>query len=135
MNKKELAARLHEKGYNCAQAVACAFAEEVGVSSDLIFKAAEGFGGGMGSGDGVCGAVSAVLLLAGLKNSGGEANPVTKKETYRISAEAMAKFKEKNGSCICKEIKGMGTGVMLRSCGGCIDDCIDIASELLFGGK
>ena len=32
MTKKELALEYHKKGYNCAQAVACAFCEELGVS-------------------------------------------------------------------------------------------------------
>lgn len=135
MTKKELAASLHAKGYNCAQAVACAFAEEAGVSDELLFKASEGFGGGMGTGDGVCGAVSALILLAGLKNSGGKENPVTKRETYKISAELIRKFEEKNGSYICNQLKGAGTGKVLRSCGGCIDDCVELAEKLFREGK
>lgn len=132
MTKKELAANLHAKGYNCAQSVACAFAEEVGVPSDLLFKAAEGFGAGMGTGEGICGAVSALILLAGLKESGGEKNPVTKRDTYKLSAGIIREFENKNGSSICAELKGSGTGNVLRSCGGCIDDCVEIA-ERIFG--
>lgn len=36
-------------GYNCAQAVACAFAEEAGVDKATVFRIAEGFGSGMGT--------------------------------------------------------------------------------------
>ena len=39
---------LHKKGYNCAQAVACAYCDLVGVDEDTMFKMAEGFGAGMG---------------------------------------------------------------------------------------
>ena len=31
MTRKEKAIELHDKGFNCAQAVACAFAEETGI--------------------------------------------------------------------------------------------------------
>ena len=48
MTKKELALEYHKKGYNCAQAVACAFCEELGVSETEMYKIAEGFGLGMG---------------------------------------------------------------------------------------
>ena len=48
MDKKELAIAYHDKKFNCCQAVACAFAREVGVSEEVLFKAGEGFGLGMG---------------------------------------------------------------------------------------
>ena len=47
MTKKEKAALLHAKGYNCAQSVACAFCEELGLDEQLIFKLNEGFGAGL----------------------------------------------------------------------------------------
>ena len=40
MTKKELALEYHKKGYNCAQAVACAFCEELGVSETEMYKIA-----------------------------------------------------------------------------------------------
>ena len=42
MDKKELAIAYHDKKFNCCQAVACAFAGEVGVSEEVLFKAGEG---------------------------------------------------------------------------------------------
>ena len=39
MNTKvEKALELHDKGYNCAQAVACSFCEEFGVDQETMFK-------------------------------------------------------------------------------------------------
>ena len=69
MTKKEKAIELHDKGFNCAQAVACAFAEEIGVPEEVLFSACEGFGLGMGGMEATCGAVSGAIMLAGLKNS------------------------------------------------------------------
>ena len=61
MDKKELAIAKHDIKFNCAQAVACAFAEEVGVDEKVLFTAAEGFGLGMGGTEGTCGALSGAI--------------------------------------------------------------------------
>ena len=55
--KAEYAISLHDKGYNCAQAVACTFCKEFGVDEQEMFKIAEGFGLGMGMME-MCGALS-----------------------------------------------------------------------------
>lgn len=44
--RAEKAVALMQKGYNCAQAVACAFAEEADTDEKTIFRVAEGFGSG-----------------------------------------------------------------------------------------
>ena len=69
MTKQEKAIELHDKGCNCAQAVACAFAEEIGVPEETLFAAAEGFGLGMGGMAATCGAVSGAVMLAGFNLS------------------------------------------------------------------
>ena len=38
----------HDKGYNCAQAVACTYCDLVGMDEETMFKLTEGFGAGMG---------------------------------------------------------------------------------------
>ena len=62
MTKKELALEYHKKGYNCTQAVACAFCGEFGVSEEEMYKIAEGFGLGMGMMD-TCGALTNVSWM------------------------------------------------------------------------
>ena len=69
MTKQEKAIELHDRGCNCAQAVACAFAEEIGVPEETLFAAAEGFGLGMGGMEATCGSVFCAVMLAGFKNS------------------------------------------------------------------
>lgn len=96
MTKQEKAIELHDRGCNCAQAVACAFAEEIGVSEETLFAAAEGFGLGMGGMEGTCGAVSGAVMLAGFKNSCADPkNPKTKAATYQLTREITRQFAEK----------------------------------------
>lgn len=132
MDKKELAIALHDKKFNCCQAVACAFAEEIGIDEAILFKIAEGFGLGMGCMEGTCGALSGAIMLAGLKNSDGNIDaPTTKADTYKLSKELLQKFVEKTGSSVCKELKGMETGKVLCTCPDCIKIGVEVAQEVL----
>ena len=126
------AADLHKKGYNCAQAVACAYCDLFGAEEKEVFRLMEGFGLGMGDMKCTCGAVSGMVALAGLKNSDADLDaPKTKGSTYKQAKELTAKFREMNGSVICAELKGVETGEMLRSCPGCIEDACKIVEEYL----
>lgn len=132
MTKKELALSLHDKKYNCCQAVACAFADEVGVPMETLFKAGEGFGLGMGCMECTCGALSGAVMLAGFQSSDGNLDaPATKAKTYQLSKELVNRFIAKNGSMICKELKGVENGKALRSCSGCIEDGVELVQEVL----
>lgn len=132
MTKKELAIANHDKKYNCAQAVACAFSEEIGVDEATLFKACEGFGLGMGCMECTCGALSGAITLAGFKNSDGNiSNPGTKADTYRLAKKLVESFKSKTGSTICKELKGIETGKVLHSCPECIMDGVETVQEIL----
>lgn len=130
MTRKEMAVEKHKQGYNCAQAVLCTFADKTNLSEDELFRLSEAFGGGMGGTQGVCGAVSAMVFLAGLeKSSGIDSLPQTNKmESYTLGRELMEAFEGKNRSIICSRLKGEG----LRSCDGCIEDAVEIIEENLF---
>ena len=132
MTKKELAIALHDKGYNCCQAVVCAFKEELGIDEETLFKAGEAFGFGMGSSHGTCGAVSGAVMAAGFKNSTANFDgPKSKADTYKLSKQILDTFEKKNGSLVCADLKGIETGVVLRSCPGCIEDAVEIVQEVL----
>lgn len=132
MNKKELAIANHDKGYNCCQAVACAFANELGVPESTLFKAGEGFGLGMGCMECTCGAVSGAVMVAGFKNSTANLEgEKSKGATYQLSKEIVQKFEDKNGALLCKDLKGIESGKVLRSCSGCIEDATALAEEVL----
>ena len=134
MTRKEKAIELHDKGFNCAQAVACAFAEEMEIDESIIFKMMEGHGLGMGCMEGTCGAVTAACVIAGAKNSTVEmGGPGSKGATYKISKEIVRRFKEESGSVICKELKGVETGTPAKACPDCVKDAARILEEVVFG--
>ena len=100
-----LAADLFLEGYNCAQAVAVAFCDLTGMDQKAAAKLAAPFGGGMGRMREVCGAVSGMFMvlgqLYGYDNSDDDAH---KKELYKQVQQLAEKFREENGSIICREI-------------------------------
>ena len=100
-----LAADLFLEGYNCAQAVAVAFCDLTGMDKKEAAKLAAPFGGGMGRMREVCGAVSGMFMvlgqLYGYDNSDDDAH---KKELYKQVQQLAEKFREENGSIICREI-------------------------------
>lgn len=127
----EKAVENHKKGYNCAQAVACAFCEKTGKDEKEVFEIMEAFGFGMGT-MGTCGAVSAMAAVVGMTESDGALeDPKTKKASYKAMKELTNKFIEKNKSVICSELKGVETKQVLRSCDGCVQDAAEILEEYL----
>ena len=99
MTKMELASQLHSNNYNCAQSVACVFADEVNIPKEVLFKATEGFGAGVGTMEGICGALSGAVMIAGLKNSTANLEkPDSKASTMKISKQLITNFKDRVGS-------------------------------------
>ncbi|WP_368133095.1 C-GCAxxG-C-C family protein [Collinsella bouchesdurhonensis] len=129
---KAQAAAYHKQGFNCAQAVACSLAPALGFDTDTAFRILEGFGAGMGGMTETCGALSGAVAILGLLNSEGMENPTTKRHSYKLSREAAARFKDKNTTTICRELKGVGSDAgPIRSCPGCIDDAVEIAIQII----
>lgn len=129
----EKALEYHRKGFNCAQAVVCAYCDLVGLDFQTAFKVSEGFGLGMGKLGQTCGAVSGMFFLASMKNSDGNVEaPTTKRATYALVNELGQAFKEKNTSICCDDLLGGEGKPKLRSCPGCIEDAARIAEEKLF---
>ena len=52
-------------------------------------------------------------------------------EDEALLKEIEIKFKDKNTSVICKDLKGITTGNVLRSCRGCVEDAAEILEEVL----
>ena len=105
MERGEKAAQLFLQGYNCAQAVAVAFSDLTGLSPQLSAKMASSFGGGMGRMREVCGAVSGMLMVTSLLY--GYDRPEDeqgKKALYKLVQTLAGKFREQNGSIICREL-------------------------------
>lgn len=105
MNHAEYAVELFVSGYNCAQAVAVAFCDVTGMDRELTARLSSSFGGGMGRMREVCGAVSGMLMVAGILY-GYDTNDddVQKKAHYTLVQELAGQFREQAGSIICREI-------------------------------
>ena len=130
--KTDKAAQNHQKGYNCAQAVACAFAEEMEIDESIIFKMMEGHGLGMGCMEGTCGAITgAVAVIGAIKAVETSRNQFLKQQPINLTGELVKRFQEKNQATKCKDLKGIETGKVLRSCPGCIEDATAILEEIL----
>mgnify|MGYP002579084925 CR=1 FL=1 len=107
-SEKEKQSREYFKnGYNCAQSVLFVFCEECGLDRVSALKLSSSFGGGMGRLREVCGAVSAMFMVAGLKYGYFENNNDEKKtEHYKLIQDLAEKFRKENGSIICRELLG-----------------------------
>ncbi|MGN0018881.1 MAG: C-GCAxxG-C-C family protein [Candidatus Gastranaerophilaceae bacterium] len=102
--KADKAKELFKSGYNCSQAVLGVFCEELGLDFDTAMKISSSFGGGMGRMREVCGTVSGMFMAAGLAYSSSDSSAQNKTEQYKIVQELAKRFKDRNGSIICREL-------------------------------
>lgn len=107
---RERAMDLFKQGYNCSQSVFGAFCEECDMDFETALKLSSSFGGGMGRLREVCGAVSGMFMVAGMKYGYSDPKDIqSKAEHYKRIQELAEKFKEKNGSIVCRELLGLST--------------------------
>jgi C_GCAxxG_C_C family probable redox protein len=142
MNRNETARNYHERGYGCAQAVLASFASDFGLDEEHALKISTGFGSGMGRMCHVCGALTGGFMVIGLKygkyHTEGTRYGSETETTYKLVAELAEKFKERNGSMLCRELIGydlsdpeqraevVKLGLFKSSCGKFIQDAVDI---------
>ena len=105
MNHVERAVDLFVEGYNCAQAVAAAFGDLTGLDEKTAAKMASCFGGGMGRMREVCGAVSGMLMVAGILYGYDDPKATTEKRELYAQVQAMAgQFRQELGSIVCRDL-------------------------------
>ena len=105
MNHVERAVELFVEGYNCAQAVAAAFGDLTGLDEKTAARMASCFGGGMGRMREVCGAVSGMLLVAGMLYGYDDPKATKEKRELYTQVQAMAgQFREELGSIVCRDL-------------------------------
>ena len=105
MERTELAATLHSQGYSCTQAVACAFADVVGLPTEQLAALCSCFGGGFKAKE-ICGVISGAAVVLGLRFPHSAAGDLEAKE---LAAEKMKEFHrrflERFPSLRCADIK------------------------------
>lgn len=95
-------------GYNCAQAVAMAFDDIMGMDTTTIARIAAPFGGGMGRMREVCGTVSGMSLIAGaISPSTDPKNMEERKANYALVQHFAEQFRHENGDIVCRRLLGL----------------------------
>lgn len=144
MTHKEKAEQLLHQQYHCSQALFGAFAGDVGLDLKTAFKISTCFGGGMRQG-GVCGCISASLLVLGMTMGFYDAQD-REMEMYgnKKTEEFIRLFKERMGGCTqCRDILGKDIskpeemaeirkeGLIVQKCPRAINASIEILEEIL----
>lgn len=107
----ERAEALFYRGYNCAQAVFGAFAQDMGMDMDAAMRLASSMGGGIGRLREVCGAFSAICLVAGvLWGYDDPDDPEAKPRHYALIQQLAERFRERNGALLCRDLLGEEKG-------------------------
>ncbi|TAL36726.1 MAG: C_GCAxxG_C_C family protein [Spirochaetes bacterium] len=107
MTRTEKALAMFKNGSACSQAILAAFGPGLGLGEALAHRLATGLGAGLGRKQYVCGAISAGVLVLGLKY--GNERPeegVIKEEAYTITREFIDALECELGSSSCRELLG-----------------------------
>jgi C_GCAxxG_C_C family probable redox protein len=144
MDKSEQAIATFNQGYNCSQSVLSAFSLEYGLDHLMAFKIGSAFGGGMGRQGATCGAVTGAFMVMGLKYGMTFAEDRKSIEkTYELVNEFTAKFKERHGSVICRDLLGCDIsnrenllqarkqGLFQNLCPAYVKTAVEILEEIL----
>lgn len=143
MSKTDRALSLFSNNFNCSQAVFTAFAPDFGIDEKLALMLATSFGGGARNGE-ICGAVSGALMVLGLKYGHFDAlDNEQKSRAYRIAVEFTKRFKDKNGSVVCRDLLGYDLtkleemacikeqGLFKSVCPEMVQSAVEILEEIL----
>lgn len=116
---------LKHSGYNCCQAVLCAYASGLELSAEALKRVGAAFGVGMSCMEATCGALCAAEMILGLKTY--QDRPILK------SAKALhAAFVSACGASVCKDLKGIETGMVLCECDDCVRRAVEIIERKIF---
>lgn len=122
----DMARSLRAAGHNCSQCVVGAFPDITGEQArGMAIAMATGLGGGVGGTGQVCGALSGVALLQGLRpqvSSGG------KGAVYRATSAINDEFNRQAGSTTCATLKSPGAPI---SCNALIELAVTLLHNQL----
>jgi C_GCAxxG_C_C family probable redox protein len=108
MNKIENTLSLFNRGFNCAQALLATYGIEFGIQTEIAYRIAAPFGGGIGRMGDICGAVTGAFMIIGLKYGNTSPNQEDKTAMYNMVEQFVNRFKEHNQahSIMCRELLG-----------------------------
>ena len=105
MDHSTKARDLFLSGCSCSQAVFGAFADEFGIDQQTAFRLASSFGGGMGGMRETCGAVTGMLMAAGMKWGYSEVGDLAIKTAHYARVRSLIEaFKAEHSTIVCREL-------------------------------
>lgn len=129
-SRAEKARELYREGYNCAQAVALAFADLTGTDVETVKLASAPFGGGMGRLGEVCGAVSGMLMTLSFVRRRDTLDAREKAALYNEERVIAERFRTRAGSILCRDLLMMRAGK--KEGGGlACPDIVALAAEII----
>ena len=111
---------------NCAQAVACTYCDLAGIAPEQMALMTAAYGTGLGNTEGTCGAIiGAGAVIGALKGS-------NRIEAMTAMRRLMNEFATRNsGATRCRDLKGIGTGNVIRECHDCVADAAEILESII----
>ncbi len=109
MQAEEKALHYFHQGFNCAQSVFAAFADQVGLSEEAALRFSSAFGAGLGRMRGTCGAFSGLCMVAGFCKGNLSGAPEEKEIIFALTRELAADFKNEFGTLTCRELLHLDT--------------------------
>jgi C_GCAxxG_C_C family probable redox protein len=124
--------------------VLASFAPEFGLDRDTALKAACGIGAGFARLGETCGAVAGAMMVIGLRY--GHARPedaAKKEETYEVVRQFIARFVERHGTIVCRELIGceittaaglagaQEKGIFRNICTGYLRDAVELLETMV----
>lgn len=113
------------------------FSERFGLERQHALRLASGFGGGIGCGGDICGAVSGAIMALGLKYGIAEPAKAAKAEMYRLTRVLEDAFRRRAGSIFCRDLLGFDLSTpegqeKMKAPGSfdCCNDYVRIAAEI-----
>jgi C_GCAxxG_C_C family probable redox protein len=107
MDHKETAVQYFQSGFNCAQSVFAAYADELGLQKDHALKISTGFGGGMARLQKTCGAVTGSFMVLGLKyGKDSDGDDSARDKTYKLVRIFADRFTAQHGTLECSKLMG-----------------------------
>lgn len=142
---QEKAIDYFHQGYNCAQSVFAAFAEELGLSEAAALRLPSAFGAGLGRMRGTCGAFSGLAFIAGFKHGNLSPDPADKERIFALTRKLADEFRTEFGSLQCRELLHLPPDAeegarpsdrtaayyAARPCERCVAFCAAKAAEIL----
>ena len=137
MNEAELV-RLEDKAiehlrgiYHCSEAVLKVLADHYHVDADLLLRASNPFGGGIGDSDSLCGAVTGAIMIIGALLTPEEREPPAW-PSGNVAKLFMERYNKVIGATNCPDIRhGLHWKEAQHYCDAAVKAAVRIAIELI----